>query len=103
MKASEIDDEGNWHNGTEVIPLVGEVIPIPSFVTHKTDASEEAEILMLLQTKAYFEICPSCEQKLPDSQIVLATEHLFVMPVKCCDTIIWLQSQWGDIDREQYA
>ena len=93
MEAIEIDEEGNWVTNGVKIPLVGSVIPIPSDVVSVTGGDSEQEIIMMVEAGHYLSQCPSCEGKIPDSTIILLTEHAKMMPVHCCNTIIWMKEK----------
>ena len=98
MEAVDIDEEGNWVDDDIKVPLVGAVIPIPSDVAKAIGGKEEQEIIMMVEASHYISQCPSCQATLPENTIILITESLSakMMPVHCCNTIVWMKNKVGE-------
>lgn len=95
MEAVEIDGEGNWVKNGVVVPLVGATIPVPQEVADETGSELHHEIIMMVEATPYLSQCPSCSQELPESTIILLTAHAKLMPVHCCNTMVWMKEREG--------
>ena len=95
MEAIEINSEGNWVKNGEVVPLVGATIPVPKEVAEMTGGETEQEIIMMVEASPYLSQCPSCSQHLPESTIILLTISAKLMPVHCCNTLVWMKEKEG--------
>jgi len=93
MEAVDINEEGIWVTNGEEIPLVGSTIPIPSDVMSVTGGEDEQEIIMMVEASHYMSQCPSCGESLPHKTIILLTEHAKMMPVHCCNTLVWMKEK----------
>ena len=95
MEAKEIDSEGNWVKNGVVVPLVGSTIPVPQEVADETGGGLHHEIIMMVEATPYLSQCPSCRQKLPEGTILLMTPYAKMMPVHCCNTMVWMKEREG--------
>lgn len=98
MEAIDIDKDGNWVTGGERIPLIGATIPVPSEVKDMAGGELEQEIIMMVEATHYLSLCPNCGEGLPKDTIILLTPHAKMMPVHCCNTIIWMKEKEGFIN-----
>ena len=95
MEAIDIDNEGNWVTNGERISLVGATIPVPPEVKDMTGGELEQEIIMMVEATHYLSQCPSCGEGLPKDTIILLTPYAKMMPVHCCNTIVWMKEKEG--------
>jgi len=103
MEAKDIDSEGNWTYLGETTALLGATIPVPNNVRQQGGGDEEQEVFMLIQAKDYFHSCPECDAGLPENTIILLTSNAKMMPVKCCNSIIWMTDRRGNNGRRDYT
>ena len=98
MEAVDIDNEGNWVTNGVKIPLLGSTIPVPDEVREMAGGESEQEIIMMVEATPYLSQCPSCSGKLAEDTIILLTQHAKMMPVHCCNTIVWMKEREGIIN-----
>ena len=104
MEAKDIDKDGNWTYLGHTESLLGATLPIPENVRKQGGGAEEQEVLMLIDAKSQFsETCPECKSELPDDTIILIMPHAKMMPVKCCNSIIWMTDRRGNYGRTDYT
>tara|TARA_B100001123_G_C14447581_1_gene685218 strand:- start:50 stop:391 length:342 start_codon:yes stop_codon:yes gene_type:complete len=86
MQAKDIDSNGVWHSESGEVDLLRNMIPIPDSIR---TMGEIEYCLLLVQANSHITFCPECESKLDDEIILLVLETARLLPVKCCNMMMW--------------
>jgi hypothetical protein len=88
MEARDIDSNGIWDDGHKKRDLLKTAIQIPEELC-ELDKQDVEYGLFLIKANDYISYCPECNQKLEDEFIIIVFETVRLLPVKCCNMMLW--------------